>query len=151
MRKYIVALFLFALAAMLIPAGSSQPPNANVARLMREKLKNAQLIMEGLALADFAKIGRGADALTQLTNSEEWMIHKTPRYQLYSNDFRRSVETIYQKAKTKNIDGVALAYVDMTLSCVRCHQYVRELREARAPLGTPPALIAVSNGRLVEE
>jgi hypothetical protein len=33
-----------------------------------------------------------------------------------------------KKAKDKNIDGVALAYVDVTLSCVRCHEYVREHR-----------------------
>ena len=28
-------------------------------------------------------------------------------------------------------DGVALAYVEMTLSCVKCHQHTRELRDAR--------------------
>jgi len=47
-----------------------------------------------------------------------------------SNDFRRAAETMIQQAKAKNTDGIALAYVDMTLSCVRCHKYVREVRMA---------------------
>ena len=58
---------------------------------------------------------------------------KTPRYELHSNEFRRAAEAIVQKSKEKNIDGVALAYVDMTLTCVRCHDYVREVRETRLP------------------
>jgi hypothetical protein len=110
--------------------------------ILEDKLKNAQVLMEGMALADYGKIRRSADELIQLSKTAEWMIHKTPRYEVYSNDFRRAVETIYQKAKDQNIDGVALAYVDMTLSCVRCHQYVRELREVLAPFG-PPAPIAL--------
>jgi len=142
MRKIIFVLLLAILAVTLVPMGASQPPNRNLARLMKEKLKSSQAIMEGLALADFAKIRRSADELIQLSKTEEWMVYKTPRYQVQSDEFRRAVEAIYQKANNKNIDGVALAYVDMTLSCVRCHQYVRELREARAPLDPRPAPIA---------
>jgi len=139
MRKFLVALSLLALAVMFVPMGNSQPPRRDLSRIMKEKLKSAQVLMEGLALADFAKIRRSADELIQLSKTEEWMVYKTPRYELHSNEFRRSVEAIYQKAKDQNIDGVALAYVDMTLSCVRCHQYVRELREAKGPLNPRPA------------
>jgi len=146
MRKFIHVLALLAIAAVVVPVGNSQPPNRDLARVMKDKLKNAQVLMEGMALSDFAKIQRSADELIQLSKSAEWMVHKTPRYEVHSNDFRRAVETIYQKAKDKNIDGVALAYVDMTLSCVRCHQYVRELREARAPIGPRPDAIAGGNG-----
>ncbi len=35
-----------------------------------------------------------------------------------------------RKAKDKNLDGVTLAYMDLTMSCVRCHQYVRDTRDA---------------------
>ena len=38
-----------------------------------------------------------------------------------------------QKAKAKSVDGAALGYVDMTLACVRCHQYTRETRMTRNP------------------
>jgi len=142
MKKYIFAILVLGLSAALVPLGSGQQPNDGLARIMKEKLKNSQLVMEGMALADFAKIRKGADELIQLSKTAEFMVHKTPRYEVYSNDFRRAAETIYQKAKDQNIDGVALAYVDMTLTCVRCHQYVRELRQARGPLGTPPNPLA---------
>ena len=142
MKKFLFPLCVLTLVAVLVQTGSTQPANPGLARLMKDKLKNAQILMEGMALADFVKIRRSADELIQLSNSAEWMVHKTPRYELYSNEFRRAVETIHAKAKDKNIDGVALAYVDMTLSCVRCHQYVRELREARAPFAPQPIAIA---------
>jgi len=138
MRKYIYALLILGLAVAFVPMGNSQPANPGVARLMKDKLKHAQVLMEGMALADYGKIRRSADELIQLSKTEDWMVLKTPRYEVYSNEFRRSVETIYQKAKDQNIDGVALAYVDMTLSCVRCHQYVREVRQARAPFEPTP-------------
>jgi hypothetical protein len=50
---------------------------------------------------------------------------------VHSNDFRRSADSIVQAAKAKNLDGAALAYVDMTLTCVRCHKHVRKVRETR--------------------
>jgi len=142
MNKTIRALLVLATVALLASGVNSQAPNRDLARVMKDKLKNSQILMEGMALADYAKIRRSADELIQLTKTEEWMVHKTPKYEMYSNDFRRAVETIYQKAKDQNIDGVALAYVDMTLTCVRCHQYVREIREAKAPIGPRPSPLA---------
>jgi hypothetical protein len=112
--------------------GDAQTPKA-LENLMMQKLKSAQGVLEGLALADFPKISRSAEELIQLTKTEEWLVIKTPRYQMHSNEFRRAVETVLRKARDKNLDGTALAYFDMTMSCVRCHQYVREVREARLP------------------
>jgi hypothetical protein len=60
-------------------------------------------------------------------------MHKAPRYEVFSNDFRRSAETLIRKAKDKNMDGTTLAFFEMTVSCVRCHQYMREVRDARLP------------------
>jgi len=92
------------------------------------------MLLEGIALADFDKINRSAETLIQLSKTADWFVYKTPRYELHSNEFRRAAETILQKAKDKNLDGATLAYFDLTMTCVRCHQYVREVRDARAPL-----------------
>ena len=35
----------------------------------------------------------------------------------------------------ENLDACALSYVDMTLTCVKCHKYVRETRDTA--LGRP--------------
>jgi hypothetical protein len=114
--------------------GAAQPAPKGLEKLMGQKLKSAQLLLAGLAVADFAKISSSADELIQLTKTEEWVVIKTPRYEVHSNEFRRAAETIVRKARGKNLDGAALAYFDMTMSCLRCHQYVRDLREARAPM-----------------
>jgi hypothetical protein len=92
------------------------------------------MLLEGIALANFNKISRSAETLIQLSKTAEWFVYKTPRYEVHSNEFRRAAETILQKARDKSLDGVTLAYFDLTMGCVRCHQYVRDVRDARAPL-----------------
>jgi hypothetical protein len=56
------------------------------------------------------------------------MVLKTRDYETMSDEFLRRIEAAKTAAKNKNIDAAALAYVDMTLSCVKCHKYVRDQR-----------------------
>jgi len=117
---------------------------------MDSKLKNAQLILEGLATEDFTKISRGADKLIQLSRTEEWFMLKTPRYELHSNEFRKAAETLAHKARDKDLNGAALAYGDLTMTCLRCHQYVRAVRDVRR--NVPPAeALGVARSRRVGE
>ena len=137
------ALFLAVLAT--VPLGipgriSEVQGQEGLSKLMANKLKNSQRLLEGLALADFTKISRSAEELIQLSKTAEWMVLKTPRYELHSNEFRRAAETVLRKSRAKNLDGAALAYFDMTMSCLRCHQYVREQRDARVPAFEPTGL-----------
>ena len=44
---------------------------------------------------------------------------------------RRIAEKLEKSAKDKRLDGATLAYVDMTLSCVECHKYVRNVLIAK--------------------
>jgi hypothetical protein len=133
------ALFLFTPDS---PTSNATMQPASVAKIMAEKLKASQVLLEGLALGDFAKISRSAEKLVQLTRTEEWMVYKTPRYEVHSNEFRRAAEMILQKSEKKNLDGVAYAYLDLTMTCVRCHQYVREVKDARLPGVNPEFLFA---------
>jgi hypothetical protein len=109
---------------------------------MINKLETSQKLLGAIAVSDFKKIVEQCDQLLVIANQAEWVAYKTPRYELHSNEFRRAAETIAQKAKQKNIDGVTLAYMDLTMSCVRCHQYVREVRDAS--LRTPPTPVALA-------
>jgi hypothetical protein len=131
----VIATLVFSMACIgdaAQPAAKAKGQGA-LAKIMEKKLKSAQTLLEGIALSDFAKITRSADDLIQLSNTAEWFVLKTPRYEVHSNEFRRAAEVIVQKAKDKNLDGVALAYLDMTMTCIRCHRYVREVRDARLP------------------
>jgi hypothetical protein len=97
--------------------------------LMHKKLVASQSVLEGIALNDFKKISAQADELIAISKRAEWMAIKTPKYELYSNDFRRSAENLADSAKDKNIDAAVLNYVELTLTCVKCHKHVRETRD----------------------
>jgi hypothetical protein len=99
-----------------------------ISELMRKKLEHSQKVLEGIAVNDFKAISKHADDLIDLSKQVEWRVLKTPQYETNSNEFRRNAEALIKSAKDKNTDGAALAYVEMTLTCVRCHKYVREER-----------------------
>jgi hypothetical protein len=143
MNKLMYCLLFLVLAGPLAPlTGQSRRPAEPLKQLMFDKMKNAQLVLEGLAMADFAKIRRGGEDLIRLSKTAEWMVRKTPQYELQSNEFRRAAEVMVQKAREKNIDGVTLAYMDLVRSCVRCHEYVREVRDVRLPALHPDSAVA---------
>jgi hypothetical protein len=96
--------------------------------LMRHKLEDSQKVLEGIALNDFDKIAKHADELIAVSKQAEWQVLKTPEYQAYSNDLRRNAEMLIQHSKEKNLDGAVLAYLDLTLTCVKCHKHVRQAR-----------------------
>lgn len=104
--------------------------------LMRAKLKHAQAVLEGLALGDFKMISSGADELAKLSQAVEFLTaYKSREYEVQITLFRRSAETMSQKAQAHNLDGVTLAYVDMTMTCLKCHQHTRDpKRDARMPV-----------------
>jgi hypothetical protein len=102
-------------------------PN-KTAQLMLKKLKFSQKVLEGVAKGDFDAIEQNADELIQVSKQTEWNVVKTADYEMFSNQFRRTADNLIKSAKDKNIDGASLAYVDMTLVCVKCHKYVREKR-----------------------
>jgi len=68
-------------------------------------------------------------------------------YMQYSEEFRRSVETLKSKADKQSIDGAALARMDVAMNCLQCHQWVPDVMIA--DIGGPfdvSATVAV-NGR----
>jgi hypothetical protein len=123
-----------ALVVCVLAGGAAQAPKKKEAKVvidpkvvvMQKKLVQAQKLLEGLALADFAKIGSAADELAELRKQSAWMVLKTRDYELFSIEFSRQIDAAKRAAKNKNTDAAALAYVDMTLTCVKCHKHVRD-------------------------
>jgi hypothetical protein len=120
-------------AALAVGASFADEKKPKKPTVMQRKLQNAQLVLEGLAKADFEKIGKGADGLLVCVRDASWRAVKAPKYELYSNEFLRHIETLKKAAKKKNNDAAALAYVEMTLTCVKCHQHLRDERIGAAP------------------
>jgi hypothetical protein len=134
MKKIMAGLFSLAVILIWSTGMGQAQKGGELARLMNAKLDHSKKLLEGIALADFNRITNGADALLEISRKTEWFVFKTPKFELYTNEFRRAAENIVTKSKAKSIDGVTLAYFELTMSCVRCHQYVREVREARLPV-----------------
>ena len=121
------------------PAGKEEPKTIQT-KLMEAKLKAAQKLLDGLATNDFDKITKSTDELLIISKTAEFLAVKTPRYEMYTNSFRQSLGEIAKKAKDKNLDGATLGYVDLTLTCVRCHQHTREERNASLPIPGRPVV-----------
>jgi hypothetical protein len=107
------------------------PKRDGAAALMQKKLAATQKLLEGIALADLDKVGQHAGDLADLSKQAEFRVLKTPQYDLHANEFRRALEDIQRGVRQKNLDAATLGYVDLTMSCVRCHKHVREVRMAR--------------------
>jgi hypothetical protein len=111
------------------PANPQNPPLPNRKQLMADKLNYAQQILNGLAMNDREKIQTSAEKLVAISKVAEWLnADKTEEYEFQMKLFRRAAKTIGEKAKEKNIDGVMLAYTEMTITCLKCHQHERDFR-----------------------
>jgi cytochrome c556 len=98
-------------------------------KLMAEKLKFAQALLAGVATDDFAKMAASSQGLIRISKADEWTAYKTLEFELLTNNYRLAAETIIRKAKAQNVDGTTLGYLDLTVTCVRCHQHCREVRD----------------------
>ena len=125
-RKLVLPLAGIGLVSILIGGvlsfGEQEP---NIRYIMQRKLDQSHSILEALITEDFETLEDSAGALRVLSEESGWFVNMTPEYAERSSSFRRAVIEIERSAKEKNLDRAALGYVDMTLQCVRCHQFLR--------------------------
>ena len=115
-------------AASRLTAADSAVQTDQVAAFMRAKLGHSQNVLEGLAVEDFDLIDKGAQQLSLASEDASWQVLQTEDYARQSADFRRSCDSLRKAAKAKNLDGAALAWMEVTMKCVQCHKYVRDER-----------------------
>jgi hypothetical protein len=125
----ITATAVFALIGMNLGRGEEK---ATTKELMRLKLGYSQNVLVGITTENFEMISRNAERLVKLSKTTNWYSRQTPEYDLIVTEFRRHAEALQRAGKEKNVDAASIAYVQMTLSCVSCHKYIR----AAAPTTT---------------
>jgi hypothetical protein len=118
-------------AGFLIASAQSEEPN-KLRDFMRAKLSHSQKVLEGLTTEDYDMIAKNAQAMSLLSQATNWQVLQTQDYLDQSQEFRRASDSLTEAAKKKNLDGAALAYVELTMKCVKCHKYVRGVRMAQA-------------------
>jgi hypothetical protein len=136
--SWMVVVFTLAATVPTLSGHGQERKPKGVRDLMQQKLEHSQKVLEGIATANFNAIATHGDELIAISHVAEWKVLKSPRYELHSDDFRRNAEALVKAAKDKNLDAATLAYVDLTLNCVKCHKYVREVRMTRRD-GRPDA------------
>jgi hypothetical protein len=124
----VVTSVLACLLGLFVAGNAQEPPAVRpdvVGEFMRAKLRHSQDVLEGLTLEDFDKIARGAQELALASQASSWQVLQTEDYARQSTEFRRSCDSLRSAAKAGNLDGAALAWMEVTMKCVQCHKYVR--------------------------
>jgi hypothetical protein len=116
------------LAVAVVWPVSAQPKPGKISDFMRQKLGYSQRVLEGLALEDYSAIADNAHALNVLSEMADWRVLPGTEYVAHSSEFQRITNELAVQANRKNLDGATLAYVQLTLNCVKCHKHVRAVR-----------------------
>jgi cytochrome c556 len=136
-----LALSAAAVLALSVGHGLAQPkPEPEPKRLptekdaMAEKRERAHAVLDALTAGDADALLREATGLAKLAERPIFLTgvsradeqrYKTEEYQFQVEKFKRAVGDLLTASKAKNLDGAALAYSDLTRTCVKCHAHFR--------------------------
>lgn len=99
---------------------------SGVKKAMRQKVAYSQQVLVGITLEDYKLIANNAEKLVELSNRTNWFSRQVPEYELFLNEFRRNARQLKEAGQQRNLDAASRAYVQMTLSCVSCHKFIRK-------------------------
>jgi hypothetical protein len=111
--------------------GQDPPIKDSKAGIMRLKLIPAKMILEGIALHDFKAVRKNTEQIRLLTLDASWMIVQTEAYRKQTADFERALKLLNRMCEEENIEGVTLAYMQVTMRCVECHRALRDAPDLR--------------------
>jgi len=106
--------------------GKPQDPKDKASLWMKYKLEASQKILEGMTRADYAMIEKHAQGMHNVSHLEEWARSEMPGYASHLQSFKRATRDLVGSAQAKNLDGVTLAYSQLTISCMQCHRFIRD-------------------------
>lgn len=113
------------------PGPSAQAPGLRP--IMRDKLDNAQRLLEGIVTGDLAIIDRYGERLTKISYTEvaSWQASGQPEYLRNASMFVDALQGLRQATAEKNADAAAREYGRLVSACLSCHTYLRNARTAR--------------------
>jgi hypothetical protein len=127
-----LCLIFVALSAPLAARGEEQAADKNQNQptnfWMRKKLEYSQNILAGITSADLDKVVANAEAMRKLSAIEGFLHGQTPGYRTQLHIFEESADEIIRQGKKDNVEGAALAFTQLTISCVNCHKQLREAK-----------------------
>jgi hypothetical protein len=106
-------------------ADKKDGPEHKLKRFMRQKLEASNSILEGLCTEDLPMVAAGAEILMKMSHEEQWRVSNDMMYRRYSNEFGNAVEELQKEAEDQDMDGTSMAWVNVTMKCLKCHEWVR--------------------------
>lgn len=100
---------------------------------MKQKLRISKDILAGLANGDFEDIQERAEFLKGLDAIELFARRESDAYRMQLRLFRSANREIIRSAKQRNLEAAALAFNQLTISCVTCHQHLRREQAGSQP------------------
>jgi hypothetical protein len=128
MTRYLRTVFAtltFALVVLAVAEdeGHTQDPSDETSReIMWRKLDLSHDVLDALVLEDFEALDAYAKDLEALGTAGFLFILDTDEYRTRAESFRAAARALRSAAREENAEAGALAYVDLTLRCVRCHR-----------------------------
>jgi hypothetical protein len=100
-------------------------PVGSLHRFMRQKMQASNLILEGLCMDDLKAVAMGTHTLLKMPSEARWRVSNDMMYRRYSNEFVQAVEELQKEAEENDIDSASMAWVNVTMKCMKCHKWVR--------------------------
>ena len=131
MRRQLFGTTIVLALALGGPDSSAQSPNLR--SIMREKLTNAQQLLEGVVTANFTIVDKSTDRLARISYTEvaSWQSNAEPEYLKQASAFVKAVQGIRKASADRNSRIVADEYANLLNSCTSCHSYIRRRKPIR--------------------
>jgi hypothetical protein len=123
------------LVASIRPTMADDKPDPSTEKAsawMKQKLELSQNILSGLTKGDFEAVELNAQRMNIVNYLEKWAAADKPEYADYKRQlsyFEMANREILRQSRAKNVEGATLAYNQLTVSCVQCHQVVRKTKK----------------------
>ena len=92
---------------------------------MNTKLNASKSILEALAKGDFEKLESDGEQMRLIGKLEGFVRSKNPDYRAQLHTFELANQELVRQSKRHNIEGAAMAFNQLTSSCVACHVMLR--------------------------
>lgn len=138
MRVFMVSLLVSVLAttaAAQQPKPAETQPSPSAAEQakrppsywMEKKLEYSQEILRGLAVDDMKLVAEKAKQMRVLSKAEGWIRKSKPGYKAQLQAFNFANAEIERHARADNLEGAAMGFQQLTISCVSCHAILRNV------------------------
>lgn len=125
MKKHILTSLAIAIALATTAALVTSQTDATTKTLMKAKTAYAHRLLDAVVLEDFDVIQDQAFRLKAVAETADWYTAESSQFVRETESFIRAADRLFQAAQENNGDAAALAYMDLTLSCVHCHRYLK--------------------------